>query len=472
MNRLRCVATMAAFFITHNLLQAQHVEEKIAPQPASQISDTESAIKWVSLSRMGCDVPDSQCDENPECDSNGNGFKVCDPCNCQCRHSNHCFKWGKDTWLKAGAGIRASYNAINATGVANRQDFAINNARLYFNGQGHPNIGFEFNTDVNNAQGFDESPFGGQAAPFGTFQNGEMRILDAILKFKVTDNIHVWTGRFLPPSDRSNLSGPFYINAWNFPYTQFGYANIFQGRDDGAAVWGQLGEGVFKWQFGAFEGENDGGPVTIGHPASDNLMMNGRLVLNLLDPEPGYYNQSTYYGEKDILALGASVMHRHDALSDPVGPGQADYTAWNLDFLYEQNLAGIGVVTLEAAYYDFNDNNGVLVSPPFAANTPVTLPPSGGPRQGESYFILGSYLLPGTYHIGCLEGAFQILGRYQEYDRDNVGGTAGGIDEQRDVQLSYIMFGHNARISAVWSQLDLLDGRNVDTFTLGTQLQF
>ena len=76
--------------------------------------------------------------------------------------------------------------------------------------------------------------------------------------------------------------------------------------------------------------------------------------------------------------------------------------------------------------------------------------------------------------------------RYQEYDRDSyagdgsesvsapTGAIAAGTDEQIDLQLNYIMYGHNARISAVWSQLD--DGisgeSNIDTITVGTQLQF
>jgi len=53
-----------------------------------------------------------------------------------------------------------------------------------------------------------------------------------------------------------------------------------------------------------------------------------------------------------------------------------------------------------------------------------------------------------------------------------LGETAGGVDDQTDLQLSYIMFGHNARISAVWSQLDTPKANNSDTFTIGIQLQF
>ena len=377
----------------------------------------------------------------------------------------HRFSWGNDTYVTVGAGIRASYNAIEGANQSGnggtQQDFSVNNARLYFNGQGHKRIGFEFNTDINGAQGFDYH--GGN---FGSQNTGEMRILDAVLKFQLTDHINLWTGRFLPPTDRSNLSGPFYANVWNFPFAQFGYPNIFQGRDDGAALWGEYGGGVFKWQTGVFEGESLGGPNVNGHPGKDNLMFSGRVVLNLLDPEPGYYNSSTYYGAKDILAIGASVMHRSDAQENIAQTNTVDFTGWSIDGLFETKLSNRGVVSVEGAYHDFNDNNGET------GGVGITLPPSGNNRQGESYFVLGGYLFPRKWCLIGVPGQFQVVGRYQKYDRDIIDGAGGGTDEQVDAQVNYIMFGHNARISAVWSQLDTPASSNVDTFTVGTQVQF
>ncbi|MCH2202665.1 MAG: OprO/OprP family phosphate-selective porin [Fuerstiella sp.] len=370
-----------------------------------------------------------------------------------------CFNWSENTWLSVGAGIRTSYSSGDPA-QGGGEDFKLNNARLYFNGQGHDRIGFEFNTDINGAQWNADTPV-----------NGEMRVLDAILKFKLSDNTHFWMGRMLPPSDRSNLSGPYYLNAWNFPFAQFGYPNIFQGRDDGAALWGEQGGGAFKWQIGAYEGESAGGPGFIANGPSDNLLYAGRVTLNLLDPEPGYYNSSTYYGEKDILAIGAAMMHRNNSNS-AVSPG-ADYTGWNLDALYETKLDNGGVVSLEGAFYDFDDDD---VAAPNSA-----LPPSLGSRQGQSFFMLASYMLPQEYCVCNIPGKFQVMGRYQEYDRELATAFVGpGTDDQVDIQLNYIMFGHNARISAIWSRLNqIASGQSVrtgasasDTFTIGAQVQF
>jgi hypothetical protein len=375
-------------------------------------------------------------------------------------------------WVKVGGGLRTSFRSRESVaGGANANDFNVDNARIYLSGQGHPLFGFELNTDINNAQGFDlnSSGFGGES-----LDASEMRILDAVIKMKLTDNVNLWAGRFLPPSDRSNLSGPFFLNAWLFPYTQFGYNNIFQGRDDGAALWGQYGDGAFKWQIGVFDGENTGGPIDVGHPGNDNLMFTGRVVANLLDPEPGYYNSSTYYGEKDILAFGASIMHRQDQLVGPAGVGTtADYTGWNLDFLWEQQLGNCGVFTIEAAYYDFDDQNGTAAAGG-AVRNPTGIFGDLANRQGESWFLLGSYLVPRDVAIGCLNGRFQFMVRYQQYDHDNIGGVGGGVSDQTDLQLNYILNGHNARLTALWTQHDAAAaGRdNLDAFILGTQVQF
>ena len=379
------------------------------------------------------------------------------PCGCgggsnsgDCSKCGNCFVWGEHTWLKVGAGLRTSYNTVRdgaPNGTSWSNNFNVDNARLYFNGQGHKYIKFELNTDINNAQGFPSTP--------GSYDEaGNMRILDAVVKFELHDLFNVWMGRLLPPSDRSNLSGPFYANVWDFPFTQFGYPNIFQGRDDGVAIWGQWCGGALKYQVGAFEGVNGAAsetqPVAGANPG-DDLMFAARVTANLLDPEPGYYNSSTYYGEKDILAIGVAVMNQNNANND--GGTLSDFTGWSIDGLYERPTGNGGVVTVEGAYYDFNDHGA-----------------TNSVRDGQSYFVLASYLLPGETCIGPISGRFQPFSRYQSFDRTNF--TGGNQIRQTDVGVHYIMYGHNARVSAFWARQDLANGTDIDLFRLGVQLQF
>ncbi len=58
----------------------------------------------------------------------------------------------------------------------------------------------------------------------------------------MSPQFNIWVGRFLPPSDRANLYGPFYAHEWDV-YTdgiQDGYPFVFQGRDNGVVYWGDV----------------------------------------------------------------------------------------------------------------------------------------------------------------------------------------------------------------------------------------
>jgi len=361
------------------------------------------------------------------------------------------FDWGEDTWLTVGAGLRASYSATRASaaGISGAgpydNNFNIDNARIYLNGRGHDCIGFEFNLDVNNAQNFWDDKMG---ASYVDESSADMRILDAIVKFEFNDLINIWMGRMLPPSDRANLSGPFYQNAaWAFPFTQFGYQDIFQGRDDGAALWGQLGGGAVKYQIGVYEGVNDvPGFETqnsgLGLAGSDDLLLAGRFTVNLLDPESGYYNASTYHGEKDILAIGYAFHSQNDSV------GTADYRQYNFDVLFETTLGNGAVLTAAGAYYD-------------TTGSIVTI------NNGRSYMVEASYLTAREFALGCCaSGKIAPFWRHQEYTRD-----AGAVDRVNDWGFHYVMHGHNARVTYNYSDSDV-GGVETDQHLIGVQLQY
>jgi len=359
------------------------------------------------------------------------------------------FDWGEDTWLTVGAGLRTSYSATRVGGTTPGpydNNFNIDNARVYLNGRGHDCLGFEFNLDVNNAQGLTDDKLGQDGLGEDA---ADMRILDAIVKFEFNDLINIWMGRMLPPSDRANLSGPFYQNAgWDFPFTQFGYQEIFQGRDDGAALWGQLGGGAVKYQIGVYEGRNQAG---LGNETqnfaagagSDDLLFAGRFTVNLLDPEAGYYNASTYHGAKDILAIGYAFHHQNDSI------GTADYDMYSFDVLFESTLGNGGVVTAAGAYYDTTGSYA-------AAN------------NGRSYMVEASYLTAREFALGCcVSGKIAPFWRHQEYTRD----VGAAVDRVNDWGFHYVMYGHNARVTYVYSDSD---GHETDTerHLIGVQLQY
>jgi hypothetical protein len=387
-------------------------------------------------------------------------------CNsCSCDKCGACFNWDKDTFVKVGAGLRASFDSVNENfagpgGHGTVDYFNPDNMRLYFNGQGHQYIGFEFNTDI-----FDPTQ------TYTTPNNfAQIRVLDAIVKFQFNDYVNIWLGRLLPPSDRANLDGPFFLNVWDYPFVS-NYPSVFDGRENGVAYWGQVGGGFLKWQVGAFNGTQP-----IGSPdSSDNLQFAGRVTLNLLDPEPGYYNQSSYYGKKDILAIGIAAMAQRDAVGTSVAP--ADFFAWNVDFLFEKRLENGGVPTVEAAYYVYDDHNGV----------DTTLDGIDyRVQQGRAGFVTLAYLVPYDIGVGKMCGRFQPFCRWQKYNHEfNTGATSaaaynaalgkGAADifsDGLDIGTNYVIAGHNALLTAFWGQRDLVGGDNYSLFRVGAQVQF
>src|SRR5712692_2251245 len=279
----------------------------------------------------------------------------------------------------------------------------------------------------------------GQIAPWMKFSgnldmgsDAKIRVLDAVAQFEPTDLFNVWMGRFLPPSDRANLSGPYYQNAWNYPTTVNGFPSIYAGRADGAAVWGQVNKGQFKYQAGVFTVDP---AVPIGQ-----AIYALRLVFNALDPEPGYYNSSTYYGAKDVLALGGTLQYKKTI--DPLGDKKL--LGFNLDLLFERHILA-DVLTLEGAYYNFDQGNDLG-------------------KQGWSFYALASWLF--STRVG--PGRLQPMARYQHA----VPASGGDATKTIDGGLNYILDGHNARAGLVVQNMSPPGGASsTTTVQLGIQIQ-
>ncbi|MGR3179363.1 MAG: hypothetical protein ACUZ8E_15045 [Candidatus Anammoxibacter sp.] len=324
---------------------------------------------------------------------------------------NEAIEWPK--WLAVGMGLRTSFSAVEEAvddGDDWSQDFALENMRLYVNGNITDKISLEFNTER-----FDSAD-----------AHSDIRVLDAVAKFSFNKMFNIWVGRMLPPSDRSNLDGPYFLNSFDFPFVQ-AYPAIFAGRLEGLSIWGQsqMGPVHVKYQLGAFDefvSTRAGGPND-----DDDLIYTGRLTFNFWDPEPGYYNNSTYYGDKDILAIGLVGFFQNNGAGSRGDRG--DFVAWNIDFLLEKKLSNGGVVNLEAAFYNY-DLDGKQ-----AAETAS----GGGLVDGHSYLAVASYLFP--QKIGW--GQIQPIVRYMNFNQERHGGTR----ERWEVGAAYIIDGHNARVN-------------------------
>ena len=303
--------------------------------------------------------------------------------------------------VTVGAGIQAGFYScstacIYSPGTVGTNDssvngFALDSIRLYVNGNITDQIKMTFNTEYT----------GSGSGP----GDNKVGVLDAIARFEFSNQANIWVGRFLPPSDRANLYGPYFANDWA-PFADGVadyYPDVFGGRDNGAAYWGQFG--ILKVQVGAFDGESLNSAV----PNKNQLLGAARLMVDFWDPEPGYYLNGTYYGEKNILSLGVA------------GQTQNGYTDGDLDGLFEKRLGDAGTVTVEAEYD--RDNRLTAFYP------------------SDGWYLLASYLLPQRVGIGRI----QPLVKYSDKTLDDYYGSTDGL-KTTEFDLNYVIKDFSARV--------------------------
>ena len=359
-------------------------------------------------------------------------------------------------WISVGIGARGSFTTIEDAAPSGddwNNDFNLDSARVYLNGQITEQIKFELNTEC-------------------TFCGSDLEdydILDAIVKFDLYPAFNIWAGRLLVPADRAEMSGPYYANVYDFNKTPFfpaDYSVSFgsdgagvYGRDHGVTFWGGLGEEArFTYAAGAFNGyQGDANQ-------SDNLLFGARLSYNFLNVEqnPGYYTSSTYFGKAgDILTVAIAAQYQEDGAGTELEA--ADFTGVSTDLLFEKVFDGGGVVTVEGEYKNFDTD---LSDAALAAGDCFCL------FSGDAY--MGTALYMFSQKVGV--GKFQPYVRYTKNDPDE--------SEDRDeveAGVNYIIDGHNARISAFYQYGDIAtkglnytpsaEGDDVSAFKIGVQIQ-
>lgn len=349
--------------------------------------------------------------------------------------------FGEDKYVSVGFAIRSSFSTVEdaANDGGNSNDFNLDSARLYFAGSLNKYIKGMFNTEMNS----DES----------------MKVIDAAGIFQLTPELAIWAGRFLSPSSRANMAGPYYTSGdgyWQNVAARYGWNGGTIGRDEGAAVVGTALEQRLAYSFGAFEADKiffysglDSTTIpaanrisTTNTAQSDELMYAGRLQYSFWDTEPAYYGTGNYLGAKDIFTIGVSARSKGDGAASATDVG--DYSQVAVDLLVEKKLAA-GAVSFEAAYYDY-DTDDVFLS-----------------EQGDAYAFGAGFIF--NQRVGW--GQFMPIVHYQNFDADN------GIETQRtDVGVNYIIDGYNAQVSAIYRNLDVTGSSDTDSFVVGMQLQF
>jgi hypothetical protein len=316
-----------------------------------------------------------------------------------------------------GGGLQTSFVHTDPEAGDGSDTFALNSVRLYVNGSATKTVKLMFNTEYDGV-------------------GNHLTVLDAVARYEPDAKFNVWFGRFLPPSDRANLYGPYYAHHWATfqDGVQDGYPFIHQGRDNGVAYWGQFDK--VKVSVGAFDGASATG--------DDTLIGAARVQVDFWDKEDGYYLNGTYYGDKNLLAIGAAAQNQG-----------SDKNAYSVDFLLERKIGTLGSfysVEAEWAKYDrlggYNARYGV---------------DDGG-------FVLGSYMFPGR--VG--PGRFEVLGKYAKARfREGVATLDADYDQKTtEVDLNYVVKQFNSRLMMFYkdTRFDAVRS-NFKQFGVGLQIQ-
>lgn len=291
--------------------------------------------------------------------------------------------------------MQTSFVNTETTGSPTTDQFELNHIRLYVNGPVTENIKFMFNTDYDSV-------------------TNKIGVLDAVAQFEFSPQVNVWVGRFLPPSDRANLYGPFYSHEWAV-YSdgiQDGYPFVFQGRDNGVMYWGTFAKKV-KLSAGVFDGGSSTG--------NRKILGAARVQIDFWDPEDGYYLNGTYYGDKNLLAIGGATQV------------QDGHTATTADFLMEKKLSNAGVVSVESEYSDYNRLGGYEAL--YA--------------KSQGVYGLGSYLFPKVVKMGKISGKFEVLGKYAKAEYTHA--TTPSFDQKTtEVNFNYVIKQFKARVMSFY----------------------
>ena len=249
-----------------------------------------------------------------------------------------------------------------------------------------------------------------------------MNIQDAFITFKAMgDLLKIDAGYMLPPLAHNAVQGATTLYMWDYFFYTFRSGNMFGssgnpiGRDAGVQARGLVAGGLVEYRFGLFQGLRQAQGPTMS--ASRNFFRAaGRVQVNLMDPETGYFYAGTYLGTKKILSIGASFD------VDDTGDTTA-YKYFAGDVFADMPLGPVGVLTaqLNVAYW----NGGTTIP---------GLTPSATAIMAEAGFLFSGLRLSPIIHLEELivSGA-----------NNNEGYYGGGV--------AWWPYGHNTNLKAFYT---------------------
>jgi hypothetical protein len=264
---------------------------------------------------------------------------------------------------------------------------------------------------------------------------------DAFGTFRaVEDQLKFDGGLLIPPGAHATLVGGGSLHGLDFFQNTFRHSNVFgttaetYGRDLGAQVRGLVLGQHLEYRLGVFQGKR-GVPSATRAASRNGFRYAGRLQVNVLEPETGFFYAGTYLGKKKILSFGASFDYQGKE-------GQEAYRAFSGDVFLEHPL-GPGGITADVEVVHRNGGDRVTL-----------------PRQTALETELG-------YRIDPL-----LLSPIVRYER-RWAETPLGNETDFGAGLAFWAFGHNSNLKAFYTRLiPDAPARAYDLFNVQWQLFF
>ena len=339
--------------------------------------------------------------------------------------------------LAIGFWTQAWYQHVeNGKGNSNLKDFMLRRAYLSLSGQPLEYLSFFSHIAVDRLgqEGLDNPSMG-----LGT----GLTFRDLWITLDLGEGFKIQAGRMYVPLTRNyGTTSTKSLLTTDLSFMQGGIrGGIFYtskvGRDDGVTFWGNPLDGKLQYRFMVSEGmEGDGNP-------EDNLRYVSRLVVNLLEPETGWFNQGTYLGQKKVFSLGAAFDSQKNLTLN--GQSNLDNFIWTVDAFFD-HPAGEGAVTAESAYIHIKNST--------QANSFAQLAPSD---NAGLFYIQAGYYFNNPVAVGNVQPYF----RYETVSIEQVKDTSflsGG--------LNYYVTGHNAKASLDYTIIKYPEAAAQSVFTL------
>lgn len=332
-------------------------------------------------------------------------------------------KIAEDTSVDLGFRVQAYFK--NTDNGDDEQDFEVRRVRLRLGGKITKWMSFFIQTEKGSGSGG---------------SGYDMRIIDAWASLNFCKMAKLYLGEHMAPAARQVLtsSGGLMaisrpgVNNYNLTWglggrKEFNTANYGTGnsplgnttsvRDQGVTLFGSDSFSKnfhFKYYVGIYDGIEN---------AEDKERFTARAQFNFGDPEPGYFNLSTYVGKKKTIAFGISYDTQDSIAQDDTG-SWVDYEYLSFDLFVEQPI-GSGTLTCEAGYNDLDLDDAGAISGVEARQT-----------QGDGYYFQTGYLFN--------ELKLQPWAGFEAWESD--GANDVGSWDAWKIGVTYFIKGHNANV--------------------------